>query len=913
MKHLFYLVFIFLGVNSFGQSLSGQVISEDGLTLPGAVVRFQDTDLGAVTDVNGEYRVFNIPAGTYTVTVDYIGFKSIAESISIEGDVVKDFTLVAGLELDEVVVVGQNLQGISRALNKQKANDNITNVVSADQVGKFPDANIGDAMKRIPGITMQNDQGEARNIYIRGIAPQYNSVTLNGDRIPSAEGDNRNVQMDLIPADMISLVEVNKAVLPEMDADAIGGSVNLVTRTATDRARISATLAPGYSSIREKMNWTGAILASNRFANGKLGVVFSGTYDRKDYGSDNFEVEYDEGDNGAFINEFQIRKYDVIRKRLSGSLGLDYKFNPNHSVEFKTLLTERKDWENRYRISYKDVTEEGNFYEIRRETKGGGANVNNRRLEHQKMNDFKLKGEHVFNRGIELNWSGSYSEASEERPNERYFSYRVKRDEDDGEQPISGTLTGFGTKNPLLVAKNNLAPSDFELKEMTEEFKATKEEDIKGKFKVKIPLMEGVNSSNLKFGYSYRNKKKNRDNLFTEYDVENDYPTLASMKGGIQNFTTSNLDQYKPGYFASNTELGRLNTADYEGERIGIEYIPVNYSVKEDVNAGFLQYKQNLGEKISAIAGVRYEDTGLDYTGFQYQEDKDATDFVKRTGSSNYGNILPSVHFNFRPEKNTALRFAWTNTLARPNYYDLVPYFAINDDADDVAEGNPDLKAVESMNFDLMGEKYFESVGLVSLGAFYKNIDNFFYNYVLNGSYTNASLNIKDADYSQTRNGETANVYGVEFAVQRQLDFIPALSNFNVYANYTYTGSEATLGGASDRANDKLDLPGTAPHMINASLSYENQKFNSRLSFNHTSDYVDEYGDSEFFDAYYDKQTFLDFNANYFFKDNWTIFGEAKNLTNQPLRYYQGKGFENRTRQVEYYQPSYNLGVKFNF
>ncbi|UZJ63086.1 TonB-dependent receptor plug domain-containing protein [Sphingobacterium sp. KU25419] len=134
-------------------------------------------------------------------------------------------------------------RGQAKALNQQKNNQNITNIISSDQVGRFPDANIGDALKRVPGITMQNDQGEARNIIIRGLAPHLNSVTLNGDRIPSAEGDNRNVQMDLIPSDMISTIEVNKTLTPDMDADAIGGSVNLITRASPNGKRLSATIA----------------------------------------------------------------------------------------------------------------------------------------------------------------------------------------------------------------------------------------------------------------------------------------------------------------------------------------------------------------------------------------------------------------------------------------------------------------------------------------------------------------------------------------------------------------------------------------------------------------------------------------------------------------------------------------------
>src|SRR5690606_25597261 len=155
-----------------------------------------------------------------------------------------------------------------------------------------------DALKRVPGITMQNDQGEARNIIVRGLSPELNSVTLNGDRIPSAEGDNRNVQMDLIPSDMISSIEVNKTLTPDMDADAIGGSVNLVSRAVPNRERISATLSVGYAPIRDKGLYNGVFIYGNRFADNKLGMIASATCQSQNFGSHNVEAVWDKDDNG---------------------------------------------------------------------------------------------------------------------------------------------------------------------------------------------------------------------------------------------------------------------------------------------------------------------------------------------------------------------------------------------------------------------------------------------------------------------------------------------------------------------------------------------------------------------------------------------------------------------------------------
>lgn len=191
---------------------------------------------------------------------------------------------------------------------------------------------------------MQNDQGEARNIIIRGLAPSLNSVTLNGDRIPSAEGDNRNVQMDLIPSDMISTIEVNKTLTSDMDADAIGGSVNLVTRATPNGERLSATLAGGYLPIREHASYTAGLVYGNRFLDNKLGFVFSGSYNNVDYGSDNIENEWVKDEFGnEFLQAAEIRKYDVQRIRRSGSVALDYKFNENNTIFANAIYNWRDD------------------------------------------------------------------------------------------------------------------------------------------------------------------------------------------------------------------------------------------------------------------------------------------------------------------------------------------------------------------------------------------------------------------------------------------------------------------------------------------------------------------------------------------------------------------------------------------
>jgi TonB-dependent receptor len=228
-----------------------------------------------------------------------------------------------------------------------------------------------------------------------------------------------------------------------------------------------------------------------------------------------------------------------------------------------------------------------------------------------------------------------------------------------------------------------------------------------------------------------------------------------------------------------------------------------------------------------------------------------------------------------------------------------------------------------------MFERYFKTVGILSGGVFYKKIDRYFYTYIDN-NYTredfaqdfptvNNPVNVgENWAFAQRRNGKSADVLGFEAAIQRQLDFLPGFwKGFGIYLNYTYTYSKAQgiYDPSGNLVRENVKLPGAAPSIFNASLSYENSKFVARISANYTSAYVDDsddagYNADAYFDRYYDKQFFLDINASYAFSKKLRIFGEANNLTNQPLRYYQG--ISSRTAQLEYYGPRFNAGLKFD-
>ena len=330
---------------------------------------------------------------------------------------------------------------------------------------------------------------------------------------------------------------------------------------------------------------------------------------------------------------------------------------------------------------------------------------------------------------------------------------------------------------------------------------------------------------------------------------------------------------------------------------------------KEDVYAGYAMINQQVSDKLSVLAGVRVENTEIETNGnlvvFDDDGDFDPNASGEIKDDNSYVNILPGIHLKYNVTDNTVLRFAWTNTLARPNYIDLVPFRNVVREDEEVSIGNPELSATKSMNFDLMAEHYFKSVGLISAGVFHKSIEDFIYT----SQFTDSSTGF---DAFQPQNGDDASITGAEVSFQRQLDFLPGFAkNFSIFLNYTYLTSSAD--GIRNEDGDErtyLDLPGTAPNMFNGSLSYGGKRLNLRLSLNFSDAYIDEIGGNAFEDRYYDEQLFLDFNASYAFSDNLRLYVDLNNITDQPLRYYQG--VKSRTMQMEYYSQRLSVGLKYD-
>ena len=875
---------------------------------PGASIYIEKLHTGVTSDVNGFYTFPNLDPGTYTVKVSYVGYSPVELKITIPAGrtLEKDVVLNEGVELQEVVVGGA-FQGQRRAINAQKSNLGITNVVSADQVGKFPDSNIGDALKRISGINVQYDQGEARFGQVRGTSADLSSVTVNGNRVPSAEGDTRNVQLDLIPADMIQTIEVNKVVTPDMDADAIGGSINLVTKNSPYKRSIAATAGTGYNWISEKAQLNLGFTYGDRFFNDKLGLMVSASYQNAPSGSYDTEFTWEQDKDGkAYVNDYQMRQYYVTRERQSYSAALDWDISTNHKLTFKGIFNNRNDWENRYRTNLKDLEPDGSAT-VRIQTKAGTPDNRNARLERQRTMDFSLGGEHLFGL-LSMDWHASYAKASEERPNERYIDFQLKKQKFDID--LSNERQPFASpKDGSTMTLND----EFSLKELTEQQEDIKEQDLKFSANFKLPFKNG---NKLKFGAKVVRKTKDKTVDFYEYSpLDEDAFMENSLKNTVDQSNKHFMpnSKYQTGIYASKEYTGALdlnNPALFEKEQVQ-EELAGNFEARETVSSGYVRFDSKITDRIELMSGLRIENTNLAYTGRTYDADEDITGKTERQRNS-YINFLPSLLVKWNVNDDFKVRGSFTQTLSRPKYSALVPSVNIKRSDNEITIGNPELKPTTSYNFDLSADYYFRSIGLVSAGIFYKKIDDFIVDQVSTNYEYQGNVYTR---FTQPKNAGNANLLGVELSYQRDFGFIaPALKCIGFYGTYTYTHSRVEDFNFEGRENEEgLSMPGSPAHTANASLYFEKAGLNIRVSYNFASDFIDEMGESTFYDRYYDKVNYMDANASYTFgkKIKTTFYAEANNLLNQPLRYYQGT--KDRTMQAEYYGVKMNAGVKINF
>jgi len=901
------LLFCCVGVTDlFAQQkaiVKGIVKDDSGTPLPGVNVVIAGGYSGVSTDPRGEYSIFVTP-GKVELEFSFIGNETKKESFEIAAGETKVLDVVLAssvVQLNEVFVIG-SLEGQQKALNQQRTADNIKNIVAADQIGRFPDQNSAEALQRIPGINVQRDEGDGRFVLVRGLAPQYTNISVNGEQIPSPDAGARFVALDAIPANQLASLEVTKAITPDMDGDAIGGSVNLVTQTASsEELQLSASLGMEYNANASKVAPQGNISISKRTANNKFGFIANGSYASSKKKSDRYNFD-GWGDEPNGLSEFVPGDYEITRNRIGLSATLDYKFNEKNSIYLRTLYSELKELQLRREFQFVseydedlDVTE----YEVKKELKD--------RPENQGVYSFNLGGTSVGSK-LKFDYEVAYSKAFQDTPWNRYTVFENSEDVEWG--------LDLGTRlNPKITGFiYDGAPADYrdsdlyEFSSYEESSTLAEDQNITAKVNFAIPLSLGENSGELKFGGKTRFKDKSyRFRYFTNYEdyVGGEDMNLTNFQGSYTDDTFMDGDFGSIGYFAERGfgKFVKSNIGDFaEIEDVEDEVAMESYEASENVYAAYVQGKIQF-KKLMVLAGVRYEKTMVDYKSGIW--DTDTEEALPIEGENDYGFLLPMLHFKYSIDKNTNIRAAITQSYARPNFEDLVQGGEYNPQDNEANLGNPNLVPVKSLNVDIFGEHYLGTVGIVSGGIFYKKLDDFIYKKTTDETF----LGTPNVEVTQSVNGENGSLFGFELAWQQNLTFLPGvLGGLGIYANYTFTKSEAEVEDfAQGEDLTEIELPGQAEHIGNIALSYTKGGFNSRISLNFNGKFISEIDGDDL--ILIDNRSQLDISLSQTIAKKYTVFAEFVNLTNEEQ--HELYNTRDTPSQRELYGFWTRFGVKF--
>ncbi|MFH0989407.1 MAG: TonB-dependent receptor [bacterium] len=884
--------------------------------LPGANVRLQGTSIGAATNKDGDYRLSNLSPGSYELVVSYIGYVSQSINIKVDGSNLKvrqNVALKAGAVEMAVVEITGLRKGQTKAINIQKTSDNILSVVSQEQMVQLPDLNTAEILQRISGISIVRDQGEGRYVQIRGTDARLTSISVNGERIVAPDPGERFVGMDVISASQAASIEVVKAITPDLDADAIGGSVNIKTKSAfdSDKPFFNIQAGSGYSDIFGKPLWQGGFTYGTKFgSDDKFGIAVTGNYDQWKRETWDVETAYDDKATTTGVAlpmtlvDFDMRNYNISRERFNVAGNLDY--HPSEDINFfiRGMFNNRDDIENRRNLYIRPS--KGTFQADANTIKDAKIYMGLKdRLERQSIMALSAGGIHKMD-NLNLDYTIGYN-----------FGQTEKADETDPNfvmiKKVGLTLDRSNPNKPLYnvttvgAAYDQFNPDNFKLDAVKYNNDLATDKDILGSANLKYSFRLAEFPSELKVGgkMHIREKVKNQDRWVYGWKGASDL-LMTQFVGDEATILdgTYRLGRILDGKFRSYFQSQKDKSTGFVGAIDHQASEAASFTANEKTGAYYVMNTLNMDQWMFLV-GVRHEFTSLTNKSSQVLLDANG-DYVSTTGMESelsYNNFLPTAHIRYKLTPMSNIRLAFTSSLARPNFYDLVPYRNVDAEAEEISEGNSMLKPTTATNLDLMAEHYFQTGGMISGGVFYKKLNDIIFTQtkrLVGGIYDKYY-------YFQPVNGGSSTLIGFEFNWEQQMRFLPGFwDGLGLSVNYAYTKATADVGGRLERS----ELPGQAANVANFSISYEKFGFTGRFSISYNGKFTEEVGTDAQHDRIYKEHMQMDFSASQQVYKGLQVYLEVINLNKEPMIYYMGQ--ESRPLQQEFYSWWMHAGVKFN-
>jgi TonB-dependent receptor len=921
--------------------ITGLITDSAHAVLQGASVELQPTDKKTASDNTGQFSITDVAPGTYTLNISFVGMAPYSKEITVTGG--QATHVEAQMEIasanDSVTVTADRVHGEAEAINRERTAENILQVLPAEIITSLPNANVADAIGRLPSVTLERDEGEGKYVQIRGTQPRYSNVTIDGVNVPSPESGVRQIKLDTIGSDLVESVEINKTLLANMDGDGIGGSVNLRTKTAGEQPMISLYGLGGYTPIqngRSADQFGGTV--SQRFGQDKrLGILFGGTYDWNGRGIDDLEpaatvvnIPCTGGCGsptaglravGADLSE-DIRLYTYYRTRYGFAGAVDYKLGDNSSIYFRGLYSHFDNFGDRW----VETPIINSFTALNQGGPDGSVGYNaSIRRPIDVIGSMSAGGHHNFQSSW-FTWEVSASRSSEDQHGYSSASFAPGAN-----SPLNNVQYGLNLSNPYIPkiqvqnGVNIYDATQLLLQQFDVDESYSPQLNIGAAASFVKQYNWGGHSGALEIGGKIRNAHKFDEPDDVVYNMNN--PALAPLslfplKETVNNFYNNNFKTGPAINYSSLMSFYHSNTSDFSVDPIATLQNNAGglYDVVERIGAGYVMNTISFG-RFRLNTGVRFETTTEDTRGTVLTSD-DQGNFTGLSSTKKdftHVDVLPSAELRIGLAADSALRLSYGRGLARPDFQDLLPNLALsisslNGGRNTSSTGNPDLKATHADNYDILFEQYLKPLGVITAGLFYKNIQDPIVYVDTNGvhypGYTESFLQTAPI------NAGSAYVWGWEAAYEQRWSFLPGLlGGLGFSGNYSHTSSSTDgLPGRSDHPA----LLRQAPNTWNLSPTYDRGRLSMRvgLSYNGANIFAYQYQDGALLgktgplgDNYLYSHLQFDVQGSYRLPKGFKLVVYGLNLTNEVFGFYNGSTIW--PNQREFYHSTIGAGLRW--
>jgi TonB-dependent receptor len=916
-------------------SITGTVKDASNGVLKGALVELDPTAKRAVTDDQGQFRLTDVAAGDYTVTVSYVGLANFTTTLKVNAGQTAstDAVLnVAGVT-NQLVVTADRIVGEAESINVERTADNIIQVLPAEVIRSLPNANMADALGRLPSVTLERDEGEGKYVQVRGLEPRLTNTLIDGMNVPSPESGVRQIKFDSIPADIVESVEINKTLLPNMDGDGIGGSINLITKSATDQPTINLSGMGGYMPIlggREQVETTGTI--GQRFGSQKrFGALIGGSYDWTGRGIDDMEPTPDiatlpGGGTERFFDTADMREYRYYRSRWGLAGSLDYRLAEGSNLYAHGLFSNFKNYGDRFDYGVNDNTPGVTTLNGNGGTPSFGTQI---RRPDISVGSVLVGGRHDFNT-ILVSWNLSAGRSSLINQGDGLASFDSTLPSSSCQFSPSLTTSFYVPQFTPVCFTEAFNTSAYALNQITINHGLTAQLNLQFDGEMAKRYHIGSHPATFEFGGKFRNAHK-FDNAYTVTMTPNSGVSIP-----VSQFPSSlsNSNYYGGAYplgpnpaFQSvlnfaNANAGEFATASSQGAD------PSSYDLVEKVSSGYVMNTVDLTSKLRLVGGIRFEGTSLSTVSFDTGDPTHVPPILpslsaKANGS--YLSVLPSAAIRYAITQSTNFRLSYSRGLSRPDPADIaqaVTYTTVGSPGitqNTVTLGNPNLKAETADSIDFLVEHYLNSFGMVSVGYFYKNLTNPIVQnqFFIDNFSPNPVILPQTFLATQPINAGSAWLNGVELAYLQHLSFLPGkLKGLGISANYSYVASRASgIPGRSDNPR----LLRNAPNTWNISPTYDMGRFSVRVGLSYNQANISSYAfhdglaggiNGPLSDQYFYTHFQVDAQGTIRLAHGFTFVMYGMNLNNEVFGFYQGS--PQYQVQREFYQPTISAGFRWS-